>query len=209
MGDRAPQLALVPAEPGSDEQVPLSRRTDDELMLLARAGLREAFDTIVARHQSQALRVAARRLRQPSLAADVAQRTFLDLYRALHRYQARNCFPAYMYRALLNRCRIAEREARSERRFILPLWGPTVHLALEVSTPVASAESLLLAHERERDVHHALARLSVKLRDVVSLRFGADLSYQEIAQTLNLPVGTVKRRVFDAMEKLRRIMEKP
>lgn len=209
MSDRGPQLALVPPAPGGEQQVPLAARDDDELMLLARGGMREAFEVIVARHQTHALRVAARRLGQSALAADVAQAAFMDLYRAIPRYQARGCFSAYMYRALLNRCRAAERAARSERRFTLPFLGNTADVALEVSAPAASAESLVLAQERERDVHQAVAQLSAKLRDVVSLRFGAELSYEEIARTLALPVGTVKRRVFDAMEKLRRIMEKP
>jgi RNA polymerase sigma-70 factor, ECF subfamily len=209
MSDRGPQLTLVPPARGGEEQVPLAGRDDDELMLLARGGLREAFEVIVARHQAQALRVAARRLGQSALAADVAQAAFMDLYRAIPRYQARGCFSAYMYRALLNRCRAAERAPRCERRVKRPIIGPTAELALKVSAPAASAESLVLAQERERDVHRAVAQLSAKLRDVVSLRFGAELSYEEIAQTLELPVGTVKRRVFDAMEKLRRIMEKP
>src|SRR5687768_4547832 len=120
MSEGGPQLALVPGARGGDQQASLAGRSDDELMLLARGGMRDAFETIVARHQAQALRVAARRLGQSSLAADVAQAAFLDLFRALPRYQARGCFSAYMYRALLNRCRAAERAARSERRFTLP-----------------------------------------------------------------------------------------
>lgn len=215
MNDLVPQLSLMRGGVSSDvgggtrpDRGPsLGSHADDELMLLARGGLREAYDTLVRRYQSQVMRVAARRLGRPGLAADVAQNAFLDLYRALPRYQARGCFPAYLYRTVLNRCRLAERAARAEGRFSLPFFGSTAEVALEVSAPTASAEAMVLAQERERDVQDAVARLSPKLRDVVSLRYGGELSYDEIAHTLQVPVGTVKRRLFDAMEKLRRTME--
>ncbi len=58
-------------------------------------------------------------------------------------------------------------------------------------------------------LERAVARLSPRLRDVVSLRYAASLGYSEIAETLAIPVGTVKRRLFDAVEKLRRLMEEP
>jgi RNA polymerase sigma-70 factor (ECF subfamily) len=60
-----------------------------------------------------------------------------------------------------------------------------------------------------REVEAALGRLSEKLRAVVVLRHSAGLSYDEIAETLDLPLGTVKRRLFDAMEKMRRMLEEP
>lgn len=210
MTDPSPHLSLV-RDDAASAAVPnagsLAGRDDDELMLLARGGLAAAYETIVRRYQGQVVRVAARRLGRPALAADVAQNAFLDLYRAIPRYQARGCFSAYLYRAVLNRCRLVERAARSERRFTLPFFGSTAGVALDVAAPAASAESMVLAQERERDVQNAVARLSPKLRDVVSLRYGGDLSYDEIAVTLAVPVGTVKRRLFDAMEKLRRMME--
>ena len=70
-----------------------------------------------------------------------------------------------------------------------------------------SPEARILQRERERDVEAALARLSDKLRDVVVLRYSAGAGYEEIAATLAIPVGTVKRRLFDAVEKLRRLLE--
>jgi RNA polymerase sigma-70 factor (ECF subfamily) len=76
--------------------------------------------------------------------------------------------------------------------------------------PVAAeppVEAAILARERQRDVDAAVARLRDKLRDVVLLRYSAGLSYEQIAVTLEIPTGTVKRRLFDAMERLRQSLE--
>ena len=186
-------------------------RSDDELMLLARGGIMEAFDELVRRHQGRVLRVAARRLADREMAPDIAQCAFLDLYRALPRYQARGRFEAYLFRAVLNQCRMAERAARTERRHRLRPVGSVDPdaAAREVATLDSSAETKVLERERDRDLERAVARLSHRLRDVISLRYAAALGYNEIAETLGIPVGTVKRRVFDAVEKLRQFMEEP
>jgi RNA polymerase sigma-70 factor (ECF subfamily) len=198
MSDRGTRLSLVPpAEPEA-----LGGRDDDELMLLARGGMAGAFAALVRRHQARVLRVAARRLGRGALAADVAQNTFLEIYRALPRYQPRGRFRSYLFRVLLNQCGMARRAARLDARALAAAALPPPPDAAP-----ATQEAEILARERGRDVEAALARLGSKLRDVVILRFSAELSYDEIAETLAVPVGTVKRRLFDAMEKLRRLME--
>src|SRR4029079_3052589 len=149
---------------------------------------------LVRRHQARALRVAARRLGARPLGNDVVQHTFLEGYRELPRYPARRRFPSYLYRVLLSQCAMAQRTARLEAR---------AAIATTTSLPAGppSQEADILARERERDVEAALGRLSPKLRDVVLLRYSGELRYDEIADALSLPVGTVKRRLFDAMEK--------
>jgi RNA polymerase sigma-70 factor (ECF subfamily) len=198
MSDPGARLSLVRRDPGAG--APLSGREDDELMLLARGGMAGAFAALVRRHQARVLRVAARRLGRGALAADVAQNTFLEIYRALPRYQPRGRFRSYLFRVLLNQCGMARRAAHLDARAVAAALAPPA-----AAPPTQEAE--ILARERGRDVEAALARLGSKLRDVVLLRFSAELSYDEIAETLAVPVGTVKRRLFDAMEKLRRLME--
>jgi RNA polymerase sigma factor (sigma-70 family) len=183
------------------EEVLADPRSDDDLMLLARAQVPAAFSELVARHQQRALRVASRQLgpRAIAAAADVVQNTFIDIYRALPRYQPRGQFGSYLFRILLNQCRIAQRAARIEAK----------HQQHTDLAPAAAPphESAVLARERERDTEAALARLGAKLRDVVVLRYTGELSYDEIARALEIPIGTVKRRLFDAMKKLRQLME--
>ena len=174
----------------------LAERSDDELMLLARGGLEAAFDTLIRRHQRPALRVALRYLGEPALAADVAQNTFVALLRALPDYRANGQFKAFLYRILLNQCRMARRSERSFQRALDQASNATEQNAHEV-----------LFREQRRDVERALLRLSDKLREVVVLRFGADFNYDEIGETLRIPTGTVKRRLFTAKTKLREMLE--
>ena len=174
----------------------LAERSDDELMLLARGGLDAAFDTLIRRHQRPVLRVALRYLGEAALAADVAQNTFVALLRALPDYRANGQFKAFLYRILLNQCRMARRSERSFQR------------ALDQASNATEQDAhAVLFREQRRDVERALLRLSDKLREVVVLRFGADFNYDEIGETLRIPTGTVKRRLFTAKAKLREMLE--
>ncbi|HET7542633.1 MAG TPA: RNA polymerase sigma factor [Polyangiaceae bacterium] len=190
-------FSLVPKPAATAGPGGLDALSDDELMLLARGGLEAAFGTLIRRHQARTLRLAVRYLGRDALAADVTQDTFVEIFRALPRYRAHGKFSAYLYRVLLNRCHMTWRSSRAERR------------ALEVAAEevMEVPEHELLLRERRRDLRVALGELSEKLRSVVLLRYSAGLSYEEIAETLEIPVGTVKRRLFDAMIKLRDSLE--
>ena len=191
-------LSLVTGPALREQPAPFSERSDDDLMLLARGGVDGSFSELVRRHQKHTLRVAFRYLGEPALAADVAQNTFVAIFHALATYKAQGHFQAYLYRVLLNQCRMAQRSARVQARAL-----ETLSLSRELDA------TAVLARERRRDVERALQQLSQKLRDVVLLRYGADLGYQDIAGVLEIPLGTVKRRLFVAMGKLRDTLEEP
>lgn len=182
--------------------VPLSaaveapERADDELMLIARGGGQAAFDALVRRHQGWVLRLCARGVGDPSLAKDVAQATFVELHRSLPRYEPRGAFRSFLARIAVNQCRMAGRtRGRARRRDDAAEPPPSSSSSLP--------DDVVLARERKRQLDRALATLSPKLRDVVVLRYAADLSHAEIASALGVPIGTVKSRLFDAVEKLR------
>jgi len=172
------------------------QRSDDDLMLLARGGMHSAFDALIRRHQRRVLRVAMRCLGDSALAADVAQNTFVALLRVVPNYRPSGKFTGLLYRVLLNQCRMARRSQRSAQRVLN-----------EAAAAGDLDPSQVLLREQRRDVERALRRLSTKLREVVVLRFAADLDYPEISETLRIPVGTVKRRIFVAKAKLREILE--
>jgi RNA polymerase sigma-70 factor (ECF subfamily) len=201
----ARKLALVAAAPGASAGVsamPLADRDDDELMLLVGGGSREAFNELIRRHRPRALGVAMRYLKSSGPAHDAVQNTFLDIYRSAARYRPRGSFPSFLYRALLNQCHMARRAARSEERLLAAAAArePAARLATE------TLEDRILADEQDRRIQRALDQLSEKLRGPVVLRYAADLSYQEIAEVLAIPLGTAKRRLFDALEKLRALL---
>jgi RNA polymerase sigma-70 factor (ECF subfamily) len=193
MQARVNPLALVAVrEPGA---AVLDDRSDDELMLMSRGGMQSAFDLLVRRHQAWVLHVAVRYLGDAALAKDVAQNTFLELYRNLERYERRDKFRAFLCRIVLNQGRMTARAARSSVRLRAPLTQ-----ALEMNP------QSLLAREFSRDLQLALERLGDKHRTVVILRYCEDLDLPEISEIVGIPVGTVKSRLFDAMAKLREML---
>ena len=167
--------------------------SDDELMERTRAGEEAAFERLVRRHQHHILRLAACWLKDDTLAVDVAQNAFLELYRSRHRYQSRGKFVPYLTKIAINQCRMARRRATRDRNLVQE------GLAHQASADPQAKRALLCA----------LAQLSSKLRDVVILRYVEDLTLAEAAEQLALPLGTVKSRLFEARAQLRRSVAEP
>ena len=182
---------------GSEEADP----PDDALMARAKAGDDAAFNTLVRRHYNRLGRVAAKYLIRSDLATDAVHNTFVELHRAVPRYEPRGRLTSYLYRVLLNQCRMLQRRSRYDKQL-------RERLAVE-PPPNAGAElqPYVLAPERQRELDDAVASLSDKLKAVVHLRFSAGLTYEEIAQALELPLGTVQSRLFLALKKLRKQLQ--
>lgn len=173
-------------------------RSDDDLMLLAGSGQVGAFDEIVRRHQRGALQVAGKYLGHPTLAQDVVQNTFVEIYRALARFRPSGRFRGYLLRVLLNQCRMAARSRGSARRAMTRF--------AEHRPPEGHQDERLLARERQRLVEDCITRLNDKLRTVIVLHYAAELSHEEIATQLRLPVGTVKSRLFAGLKRMRAML---
>ncbi|MEQ9501406.1 MAG: sigma-70 family RNA polymerase sigma factor [Deltaproteobacteria bacterium] len=174
---------------------PRDERSDDDLMLLARAGVRSAFDTLIRRHRQTAVGVAYRYVGSASAAEDVVQEAFVDLYRALDRYRPEGKLRAYLLRIVVNRARMARRRST---RF-------SYEVELDDQGQVdARAEARVLELERQRLLQSHVDALPARLRDVVALRFGGDLTQEEVAQVLGIPRGTVKSRTTKALAVLRK-----
>jgi RNA polymerase sigma-70 factor, ECF subfamily len=176
-------------------------RDDDDWMLLARSGRPGAFDELVKRHQASVLAVAYRYLGQREAAKDVAQNTFVEVYRRLGEYRPQGRFRAYLHRILLNQCRMAVRSRGIRRRFQERIERE------EEGDGAALPDEEILARERQRQVERALLGLSEKLRAVVVLHFSGELSHAEIAEALGIKVGTVKSRLSAALVVLREELE--
>lgn len=171
-------------------------RGDDDLMLIARGGRKEAFEVLVKRYEKQVLSVAYKKVQNSSQAADIAQNTFLELFRYVPKYQSQGRFSSLLFRILFNECNKVFR-ARGYANQAQELLSRSPGVAVEMP------DSEILNHERRREVERALGKLSKKLRDVLVLRFTAELSYKEIGLQLEIPVGTVKSRIAAGMDKMR------
>ena len=179
--------------------VELDKQTDDELMKQAKHGSAEAFDLLVRRHQRALLGIACRMLGDLEPAKDAVQNTFLELYRLLPRYRALGKLPSLLRRILLNQCRITWRQQRSRLRMN--------QLMIEMKQTSTQTKENTLQHEDRAALQYALALVCSKYRNVVQLRFGLGLSYQEIAEWLDIPIGTVKSRLWGGLSHMRNILE--
>jgi RNA polymerase sigma-70 factor (ECF subfamily) len=170
-------------------------------MLVRRAqrGDEEAFAELVTRHQRYVYNLAYRLLRGTDEAEDLAQEAFLRAWRGLSSFRGEARFTTWLYRIVTNLCynRLAHL-----RRQLLEADGEDVD-ALPSSTykdPPAAVE----AAERRAFLQRQIAALPDKYRLVITLFYLQAFSYKEIAQVLDLPLGTVKTHLFRARERLRR-----
>lgn len=198
--DSQPRLVLLGGVPGespgeSGAPLPLADRDDDDLMLLARGGEREAFAALVRRHQQRILGLAWKVLGDDDAARDAVHNAFLDLLRAVPNYRPQGKFPQFLYRVALNRCRMTGRSRRTEKRAFDAF----------AREPRDEAHDEVLARERQRDLARSLGQLREMHREMLVLRFYADLAHDEIAAILEIPVGTVKSRLHAALEELRKV----
>lgn len=173
---------------------------DRELVERARGGERAAFDLLVARYQRRLLRLVLRLLRDQAEAEDVVQETFLKAYRALPRFRGEAAFYTWLYRIALNGARnvILRRRQRGAPQGVTPAQLPAP--SGEIGTP----ESMLLSKQVMQTIDAALEALPLELRTAIVLREIEGLSYEEIGQIMECPLGTVRSRIFRAREAIAR-----
>lgn len=166
--------------------------TDDPaLVRRCLSGDTAAFETLVEEYQRVAFTVALRMLGDYEDARDATQNTFVKAFEKLHSYDPGHRFFSWIYRILVNEC-LNVRRARRPRGELDELSGQ------ETAATCDAAE----AAERRRDVRAALLALPVHYREVIVLRHFAQMSYDEIATSLGVPVKTVKSRLHTARGQL-------
>jgi len=174
---------------------------DQQLVQRVQKGDRSAFDLLVLKYQHRVLKLVGRFVSNPAEAEDVAQDAFLKAYRALPSFRGESAFYTWLYRIAIN---TAKNSLVATRRrpvdFDLDLQDPDQydrHAKLkEVDTP----ERVLLTEEIRQVVEGAMEQLPEDLRTAIVLRELDGLSYEEIAEAMDCPVGTVRSRIFRARE---------
>jgi RNA polymerase sigma-70 factor (ECF subfamily) len=164
-------------------------------------GDRSAFDLLVIKYQHKILKLIMRYVRDSSEALDVAQEAFLKAYRAAPSFRGDSAFYTWLYRIAINTAKNHLVAAgRRPAHYNLDLQDPEqseVHVELrELDTP----EGLAQSDEIRETVNKAISDLPEELRTAILLREIEGMSYEEIAQTMECPVGTVRSRIFRARE---------
>lgn len=180
---------------------------DSDLLLVQRAvaGNQRAFELLVLKYQRRVARLVARMVRDSDLVDDVVQETFIRAYRALHQFRGDAQFYTWLYRIAVNTAKKALVDLR--RNPVMnesSLRGrddddETSTVSNELSSE-ETPETVLAAKEIGEAVNSAMDALPEDLRQAVTLREIEGLSYDEIAEVMNCPIGTVRSRIFRARE---------
>lgn len=182
---------------------------DRDLVRRALDGDESAFALLVRRYERGLYNLALRMVRDAEQARDLTQEIFLRVHRSLARYDPVYPFPSWIYRVGSNLCIDWIRRRRIDTVSLdAPIGGEEDGPTREVAGDLPDPAELLEKKERRRMISRALAKLPESHRLVLLLRHQRDLSYEEIAVALDVPLGTVKARIHRAREALRRILEK-
>jgi len=181
---------------------------ETDLMLVERtvAGDQRAFELLVIKYQRRIERLVGRMVRDSDLVQDIAQETFIRAYRALPQFRGDAQFYTWLYRIAVNTAKKALVDLRRDpviSETALRSSGDDDDETSSVENELTSAETpetVLAAKEIAAAVNSAMEALPEELRQAVTLREIEGLSYEEIAEVMDCPIGTVRSRIFRARE---------
>ncbi len=174
-------------------------QNEKDLLARAKQGEVEAFEQLIREHQRYAYNIAYRMLGHEEDAKDVTQEAFVKAYKSIGRFNGRAKFSTWLYQIVVNACRDHFRKAHptlsttdeNDRVMAIPdedtTYGPLERLERE---------------ELRRELRECLIRLDPKYREVIILREIREMSYEDIAKVLDVPVGTVRSRISRGREHL-------
>jgi RNA polymerase sigma-70 factor (ECF subfamily) len=176
---------------------------DNEKKLIQRAqkGDHDAFASLVDEHQRYVYNLALRVVKDENEALDLTQETFVRAWTALPNFKGQSQFRTWLYRIVTNLC---YNRLPNLRRSLNDLGDDVMEDISDtnIDTPAREFDS----NETRQNLHQAIQNLDEKYRLLITLRYQNELSYDEIASTLNLPLGTVKTGIFRAKEQLRKTL---
>ena len=179
---------------------------DSALIAAALDGSEGAFATLIGRYQERVFRLLSRYSRDPAECEDLAQEVFLKLFRKLHTFQQDSAFFTWLYRITVNTA--TDHLARQSRRRLQLVEDDAV---LDLGRPRSETPDVtqpLLDNELAEVTRAVLAKLPDKYRTILVLREYEDLSYTEIAEVLDIQLGTVESRLFRARQRFKQALER-
>jgi RNA polymerase sigma-70 factor (ECF subfamily) len=177
------------------------RNIDQALVERVQQGDKPAFDILVLKYQSKIIQLVNRYVHDPDEAMDVAQEAFIKAYRAIGRFRGDSAFYTWIYRIAINTAK--NHLVASGRRPPAGDIDAQDAEQYEGATGLreyATPERMLLRDEIEKTVASAIEELPDDLKTAITLRELEGLSYEEIAQAMECPIGTVRSRIFRARD---------
>lgn len=178
------------------------RDVDAELVARVQRGDKRAFDLLVLKYQRKIMRLLARMIRDPAEIEDVTQEAFIKAYRALPQFRGDSAFYTWLYRIAINTARnwqVANGRRPSTTSGGENADGETFD-EIDNLTDIGTPESMLASRQIAETVNAAMQALPPDLRTAIMLREIDGMSYEDIAQAMGCPIGTVRSRIFRARE---------
>ena len=190
---------MISNDKEKDLQQPQIVSIDDDYSIIRQFidGDKSSFQILVKRHKEKVRNIIYITMNNSALVDDIAQDVFITVYKNLKYFRFESQFTTWLYRITVNRCKDYLRKMNVRRIFSPIEEGTEIS---EYSTPVED-------NDISRIVMDAISKLPVKLRMPLILKDIEGFSYQEISESLNCEMGTVKSRIFRGREKLKEILQ--
>jgi RNA polymerase sigma-70 factor (ECF subfamily) len=178
-----------------------SEQLDEDLVLRVQRGDKTAFDFLVIKYQHKIIQLVNRYVKDPSEAQDVAQESFIKAYRALGNFRGDSAFYTWLYRIAINTAKnyLVSRSRRSSDYEVDVQDAEAIENAPQLQG-METPERLLLNQEIVDTIKTAIEKLPEEMRTAIMMREFDGMSYEEIAEAMDCPVGTVRSRLFRARE---------
>ena len=179
----------------------MSKTTDAELVERVQRGDKRAFDLLVSKYQNKIFVIIGRFISDQAEVYDVAQDTFIKAYRALPNFRGESAFYTWIYRIAINTAKnyLTARGRRPPASDIDSQEAESYGVGVALREN-ASPESLMMRDQLEQVIFDTIDELPEDLKTAITLREIEGLSYEEIAESMSCPVGTVRSRIFRARE---------
>ncbi|ANB02891.1 RNA polymerase sigma factor RpoE [Ectothiorhodospira sp. BSL-9] len=181
--------------------------TDEELVRRVQAGDKKAFDVLVLKYQHKIVNLVSRYVHDPSTALDVAQEAFIKAYRGLANFRGESAFYTWLYRIAINTAKnYLVSQSRRTPDYEVDAQDAEQMGGESALKEYATPEGEMMSDEIRMAVQEAIGGLPEDLRIAITLRELEGMSYEEIAQTMGCPIGTVRSRIFRAREAIDRTL---
>ncbi len=175
--------------------------TDEQLVKRVQAGDKRAFDLLVVKYQHKVLAIISRFVKDSAEVQDVAQEAFIKAYRALGNFRGDSAFYTWLYRIAVNTAKnhLVSRGRRPPSRDV-DVEDAEFLSGADSLRDIESPEGALMRDQLEALVNKTIQALPEDLRTALTLREMDNMSYEDIAEVMDCPVGTVRSRIFRARE---------